>query len=73
MRNNTMKYELELLYAQDFALDSALRFLERRPWVMTKTIKRLSDDDGLDPDLLELAVSVLFPAAVVHLASGKSV
>ena len=68
-----MKYELELLYAQDFALDSALRFLERRPWVMTKTIKRLSDDDGLDPDLLELAVSVLFPSAVVHLASGKSV
>jgi len=68
-----MKYELELLYAQDFALDSALRFLNRQPWVMTKTIKRLSDDDGLDPDLLELAVAVLFPPAVVHVATGKAV
>jgi len=68
-----MNYELEISYAQDFALDSALRFLDRRPWVMTKTIERLSDDDGLDPDLLELALAVLFPAAVVHLATGKSV
>ena len=68
-----MKYELELKYAQDFALDSALRFLCRQPWVMSKTIDRLARDDGLDPDLLELAVAVLFPSAVVHVATGKNV
>ena len=66
-----MSYELELLYAQDFALDSALRFLCRQPWVMSKTIERLASDDGLDPDLLELAVAVLFPSAVIHVATGK--
>ena len=68
-----MSYELELLYAQDFALDSALRFLCRQPWVMSKTIERLANDDGLDPDVLELAVAVLFPSAVVHVATGKAV
>ena len=68
-----MKYELELKYAQDFALDSALRFLCRQPWVMSKTIDRLAREDGLDPDLLELAVAVLFPSAVVHVATGKIV
>jgi hypothetical protein len=68
-----MKYELELLYAQDFAIDSALRFLCRQPWVMSKTIERLAREDGLDPDLLELAVAVLFPSAVVHVATGKNV
>jgi hypothetical protein len=67
------KYELELLYAQDFAMDSALRFLCRQPWVMSKSIQRLADDDGLDPDLLELAVAVLFPSAVVYVATGKTV
>lgn len=66
-----MSYELELLYAQDFALDSALRFLCRQPWVMSKTIERLANDDGLDPDVLELAVAVLFPSAVIHVATGK--
>lgn len=68
-----MKYELELKYAQDFAIDSALRFLCRQPWVMSKTIDRLAREDGLDPDLLELAVAVLFPSAVVHVATGKTV
>lgn len=68
-----MNYELELLYAQDFAIDSALRFLCRQPWVMSKTIDRLAREDGLDPDLLELAVAVLFPPAVVHVATGKIV
>ena len=68
-----MKYELELKYAEDFALDSALRFLCRQPWVMSKTIDRLAREDGLDPDLLELAVAVLFPSAVVHVATGKNV
>ena len=68
-----MNYELEISYAQDFALDSALRFLDGRPWVMTKTIERLASNDKLDPDLWEWAVAVLFPSAVVHLATGKSV
>lgn len=68
-----MNYELELKYAEDFALDSALRFLCRQPWVMSKTIDRLARDDGLDPDLLELAVAVLFAPAVVHVATGKTV
>lgn len=68
-----MSYELELSYAQDFALDSALRFLCRQPWVMSKTIERLANDDGLDPDVLELAVAVLFPSAVIHVATGKIV
>ena len=68
-----MSYELELSYAQDFALDSAHRFLCRQPWVMSKTIGRLANDDGLDPDVLELAVAVLFPSAVVYVATGKTV
>ena len=68
-----MNYELEISYAQDFALDSALRFLTGQPWVMSKTIERLASDDKLDPDLLELAVAVLFPSAVVHVATGKTV
>jgi hypothetical protein len=68
-----MNYELELSYAQDFALDSALRFLTHQPWVMSKTIERICRDDGLDSDLLELAAAVLFAPAVVHVATGKSV
>jgi hypothetical protein len=68
-----MKTELELSYAQDFAMESAFRFLTGQPWVMHKTIQRLSDADGLDPDLMELAVAVLFPAAVVHIATGRTI
>jgi hypothetical protein len=40
---------------------------------MSKTIERLAREDGLDPDVLELAVAVLFPSAVVHVATGKIV
>jgi hypothetical protein len=68
-----MNYELELSYAQDFVLESALRFLTGQPWVMSKTVQRLCDADGLDPDLLELAMAVLFGPAVVHVATGRSV
>jgi hypothetical protein len=68
-----MKTELELSYAEDFAMDSALRFLTGQPWVMDKTIQRLCDADGLDPDLMELAVAVLFPSAVVHIATGRTI
>jgi len=68
-----MKNELELSYAEDFAMDSALRFLTGQPWVMRQTIQRLCDADGLDPDLMELAVAVLFPSAVVHIATGRTV
>ena len=46
--------KLELLYAEDFALDSALRFLSGQDWSMSNTIQRLCDSDGLDPNLLEL-------------------
>ena len=65
--------KLELLYAEDFALDSALRFLSGQDWSMSNTIQRLCDSDGLDPNLLELAVAVLFPSAVVYIASGRPV
>ena len=65
--------ELELLYSSDFALESALRFLCRQPWSMQETIQRLAEADGLDPDLMELAVAVLFPSAVVYVATGKTV
>ena len=66
-------YELELSYSQDFAIDSALRFLCRQPWSVTNDIQSVSSAYGLDPDLMELAVAVLFPSAVVHVATGKAV
>lgn len=65
-------YELELSYSQDFAIDSALRFLCGQPWSVYEEIQIVSRA-GLDPDLMELAVAVLFPSAVVHVATGKSV
>jgi hypothetical protein len=65
--------KLELLYAEDFAIDSALRFLCGQPWSVSKDIQSVSSAYGLDPDLMELAVAVLFPSAVVHVATGKSV
>ena len=65
--------ELELLYAQDFAVDSALRFLCGQPWSAEDDITAVSESDGLDPDLLELAVGVLFPAAVVYVATGVTI
>jgi hypothetical protein len=68
-----MNYELELSYAEDFAIDSALRFLCRQPWSVSSDITAVSSASGLDPDLMELAVAVLFPSAVVHVATGKTV
>lgn len=65
--------KLELLYAEDFAIDSALRFLCGQPWDVSKDIQSVSSAYGLDPDLMELAVAVLFPSAVVHVATGKAV
>jgi hypothetical protein len=65
--------KLELLYAEDFAIDSALRFLCGQPWSVSKDIQSVSSAYRLDPDLMELAVAVLFPSAVVHVATGKSV
>ncbi len=64
--------KLELLYAEEFAIDSALRFLCGQPWSVYEEIQIVSRA-GLDPDLMELAVAVLFPSAVVHVATGKSV
>ena len=66
-------YGLELSYSEDFAIDSALRFLCGQPWDVSKDIQSVSSAYGLDPDLMELAVAVLFPSAVVHVATGKSV
>jgi hypothetical protein len=63
-------YDLEMAWAEDFALESAGYFISGYPWVMDKTIQRLADDDGLDPDAMELALAVLFPSAVVHVATG---
>ena len=68
-----MNYELELSYSQDFAIDSALRFLCGQPWSVSTDITAVSSASGLDPDLMELAVAVLFPPAVVHVATGKTV
>ena len=68
-----MNYELELSYSQDFAIDSALRFLCGQPWSVSSDITAVSSASGLDPDLMELAVAVLFPSAVVHVATGKTV
>jgi hypothetical protein len=65
--------KLELLYAEDFAIDSALRFLCGQPWSVSKDIQSVSSAYRLDPDLMELAVAVLFPSAVVHVATGKTV
>ena len=66
-------YGLELSYSEDFAIDSALRFLCGQPWDVSKDIQSVSSAYGLDPDLMELAVAVLFPSAVVHVATGKAV
>jgi len=66
-------YKLELSYSEDFAIDSALRFLCGQPWSVSNDIQSVSSASGLDPDLMELAVAVLFPSAVVHVATGKSV
>ena len=66
-------HQLELSYAEDFAIDSALRFLCGQPWSVSNDIQSVSSASGLDPDLMELAVAVLFPSAVVHVATGKSV
>jgi hypothetical protein len=68
-----MNYELELSYSQDFAIDSALRFLCGQPWNASSDITAVSSASSLDPDLMELAVAVLFPSAVVHVATGKTV
>jgi len=68
-----MNYELELSYAENFAIDSALRFLCRQPWNVSSDITAVSSASSLDPDLMELAVAVLFPSAVVHVATGKTV
>jgi hypothetical protein len=66
-------YKLELSYSEDFAIDSALRFLCGQPWDVSKDIQSVCSAYRLDPDLMELAVAVLFPSAVVHVATGKSV
>lgn len=66
-------YELELSFAEDFALDSAFRFLVRQPWGVSDDIGAISEAFKLDPDLLELAVAVLFAPAVVHVATGRTV
>jgi hypothetical protein len=66
-------HELELFYSEDFAIDSALRFLCGQPWSVSKDIQSVSSAYRLDPDLMELTVAVLFPSAVVHVATGKSV
>ena len=68
-----MNYELELSYAEVIALDSAQYFLSGRPWCVSSDIDAVSSACGLDPDLMELVVAVLFPSAVVHVATGKAV
>ena len=66
-------YELELSYAEVIALDSAQHFLDGQPWDVSSDITAVSKACGLDPDLMELAVAVLFPSAVVYTLTGKSV
>ena len=66
-------YELELSYAEAIALDSAQHFLDGQPWEAPSDITAVSKACGLDPDLMELAVAVLFPSAVVYTLTGKSV
>jgi len=68
-----MNYELELAYAENFALDSAQRFLCRQDYNVSSDIDAVCLACGLDSELLELTVAVLFPSAVVHMATGKSV
>lgn len=64
---------IAMAYAEDFALDSALRFLMGQPWNVDEDICQLSDTDGLDGELIWLTTKVLFGPAVVHIATGKSV
>ena len=69
-----MNFEInECVYAESYALDSALRFIRHQPWVRTDHIRQTVVNQGLDPDLVELMVAVLFPPAVVYMATGKSV
>lgn len=62
----------EIAYAEDFALDSALRFLLGQPWNVDDDICHL-DGEGLDGDLIWLTTRVLFGPATVHLATGVAV
>ncbi len=64
-------HELELSYAEVIALDSAQHFLDGQPWDVSSDITAVAEACRLDPDLMELAVAVLFPSAVVHILTGK--
>lgn len=64
---------LELNYAEDFTLNSALMFLLGQPWNIDHDICHLAENEGLDGDLIWLTTRVLFGPATVHLATGQAV
>jgi len=65
--------EVELAYAEDFALNSALMFLLGQRWNVDHDICHLSDNEGLDGELIWLTTRVLFGPATVYLATEKAV
>ena len=63
----------EIDLAEDFALESAFRFMVGQKWNMDDYMTLSCENYKFDRELVELATRVLFAPAVVYIASGKNV
>ncbi len=64
----------EIDLAEDFALESAFRFMVGfREWNMDDSIYQACEDFQFDGDLVWLTSKVLFAPAVFYMAYGKNV
>ena len=66
--------KFESLIGEEMALESAFRFLVGHPvWNDNEQICRMSDEQGLDGNLVWLTREVLFGPATVYVATGKAI
>ena len=63
----------EIDLAEDFAIESAFRFMVGQKWNMDDYMTLACENYKFDRELVELATRVLFAPAVVYTASGKNV
>jgi len=64
----------EIDLAEDFALESAFRFMVGfNEWNMDDFMCQACEDFKMDGDLVWLTAQVLFAPAVVYMACGKNV
>ena len=63
----------EIDLAEDFAIESAFRFMVGQNWNMDNYMTLACENYKFDRELVELATRVLFAPAVVYTASGKNV